>query len=201
VKVVVTVSNFAEVFRALDVSDLIELRLDLFPKFPDERKLIGIKKPVIVTVRREREGGMFKGDEIRRLDAIARYSSYAKYVDLECDVPDEYFELMKCGVIESYHNLKETPCYEFLKDLVESRRGDIFKIATMGRDKTDVLKIVRLLCEYDNLIAFLMGDEFAYTRILSLFLGSPFIYCSLDKSIAPGQLEVNKVRKILGILR
>ncbi len=199
-KIVVSASSFADVVLAKNVADIIELRLDLFSTFPDENKLKGIGKPIIVTIRREEDGGKFKGDEDRRLKTLARYSAYADYVDVENDVPDEYIRMMKCKIIESYHNFKETPSYEYLKDLIEARRGDIFKIATMGRDKSDVLKIVRLLCEYDNLVAFLMGKEFAWTRIMALFLGSPFIYCTVSKSVAPGQLEANKVRKILDML-
>ncbi len=199
-KIVVSASSFADVVAAKSVADVIEFRLDLFSTFPNEEKLRGIGKPIIVTIRRKNDGGMYSGDEERRLRTLARYSVYADYVDLENDVPDEWFEVMRCGVIESYHNFDCTPDYEFLKDLVESRRGDVFKIATMGRDKGDVLKIVRLLCEYDNLVAFLMGERFAWTRIMALFLGSPFIYCTVSKSVAPGQLEAGKVRKLLSLL-
>jgi 3-dehydroquinate dehydratase-1 len=201
VKIVVSASSFADVVTAMSVADIIELRLDLFSTFPDENKLRGIGKPIIVTIRRVQEGGKFSGDEDRRLRTLARYSAYADYVDVENDVADEYLKLMKCKVIESYHNFKETPSYEYLKDLVEARRGDVFKIATMGKDKRDVLTITKLLCEYDNLVAFLMGEKFAYTRIMALFLGSPFIYCTVSKSVAPGQLEANKVRKILDVLK
>lgn len=200
-KIVVSASSFADVVTAMSVADIIELRLDLFSTFPDENKLRGIGKPIIVTIRRVQEGGKFSGDEDRRLRTLARYSAYADYVDVENDVADEYLKLMKCKVIESYHNFKETPSYEYLKDLVEARRGDVFKIATMGKDKRDVLTITKLLCEYDNLVAFLMGEKFAYTRIMALFLGSPFIYCTVSKSVAPGQLEANKVRKILDVLK
>jgi len=200
VKIVVSASSFADVVAAMSVADVIELRLDLFSTFPDENKLKGIGKPIIVTIRRQREGGKYSGDEDRRLKNLVRYSVYADYVDLENDVPDEWFKAMRCKVIESYHNFKETPNYEYLRDLVEGRRGEIFKIATMGKDKRDVLTIVRLLCEYENLVAFLMGEKFAWTRIMALFLGSPFIYCTVSKSVAPGQLEANKVRKILDVL-
>ncbi len=196
-KIVVSASSFADVVAAMSVADIIELRLDLFSTFPDENKLKGIGKPIIVTIRRKREGGKYSGDEDRRLKTLAKYSVYADYVDLENDVPDEWFKVMRCKIIESYHNFKETPSYEYLKDLVEAKRGDIFKIATMGKDKKDILTIVRLLCEYDNLVAFLMGEKFAWTRVMALFLGSPFIYCTVSKSVAPGQLEASKVKKIL----
>jgi len=200
VKIVVSASSFADVVSAMNVADVIELRLDLFSTFPSEEKLKGIGKPTIVTIRRVEEGGRYSGDEERRLRTLARYSKHSDYVDLECDVEDEWFGEMECDVIESYHNFKETPSYEELRDLVEGRRGEIFKIATMGREKKDVLTIFRLLTEYDNLVAFLMGKEFSWTRVMALFMGSPFIYCAVSKSVAPGQLEAGKVRKILASL-
>ena len=199
-KIVVSASSFADVVSAMNVADIVELRLDLFSTFPSEEKLRGIGKPIIVTIRRIGEGGKYSGDEERRLKTLARYSLYANYVDLECDVGDEWFKAMRCDVIESYHNFKETPSYKELRDLVEGRRGDIFKIATMGKDKKDVLTIFKLLSEYDDLIAFLMGKNFSWTRIMALFMGSPFIYCTVSKSVAPGQLEAGKVRKILSLL-
>jgi 3-dehydroquinate dehydratase-1 len=88
--------------------------------FPDENKLRGIGKPIIVTIRRVQEGGKFSGDEDRRLRTLARYSAYADYVDVENDVEDEYLKLMKCKVIESYHNFKETPSYEYLRDFASA---------------------------------------------------------------------------------
>ncbi len=200
-KVVVSATSFADVVSATSVADIIELRLDLFSVFPDERKLLGIEKPTIVTIRRVQEGGMYRGDERRRIEMLSRYSAHANYVDLECDLTDEDFKAMKCKVIESYHNFKETPSYEYLRDLVEGRRGDIFKIATMGRDRDDVLTITRVLCEYEDVVAFLMGENFAWTRIFACFLGSPFIYCSISKAVAPGQLDAKKVRKIFSLLR
>ena len=200
-KVVVSATSFADVLNAMKVADIIELRLDLFSTFPDERKISGIEKPIIVTIRRVEDGGKYDGDERERIDMLLRYSRYASYVDLECDLEDEPFKSIRCSKIESYHNFKETPSYEFLKDLVEGRRGEIFKIATLGRERGDFLKIAKILCEYDDVVAFLMGEDFAWTRILACFLGSPFVYCSIGKSIAPGQLDAFKVRKILGLMR
>ena len=84
-----------------------------------------------------------------------------------------------------------------LVDIVEGKRGDYIKIATMGNSKDDVLKILKLLVEYDGVIAFLLGKNFAYTRILSFVLGSPFMYCTISTPIAPGQYDIYTARKIL----
>ena len=189
--------SFAEASQAVRVADVIEFRLDLFPSFPEYER-IRTEKQSIVTIRLKEDGGRYEGDEEGRLELLRKYSKYADYVDLESRLDDDTFlRFEKVKIIESYHNFTETPSYQELVDLIEGRRGDIIKIATMGGGKEDVLKIVKLLTEYDNVVAFLMGRKYAYTRILAFILGSPFIYCSLTTPVAPGQYDVYTARKIL----
>jgi len=194
---VVSVKSFAEASQAVRVADVIEFRLDLFPSLPEYDR-IRTEKPSIVTIRLKEDGGRYEGEEEERLELLRKYSRYADYVDLETRLDDEVFlKFEKVKIIESYHNFTETPSYEELVDIVEAKRGDVIKIATMGAGKEDVVKIVKLLTEYDDVVAFLMGRKFAYTRILSFILGSPFIYCSLSTPVAPGQYDVYTARKIL----
>ncbi len=197
-KLVATVSNFEEI-KLAEKADVIEIRLDLFVSSQLTSDIYDriTRKEVIITCRRKRDGGMFEGDERDRIRLIKSFK--ADYVDLEYDLPDEFFDF-NCKVIESYHNFRETPDYEFLRNLIENKRGDYFKIATLGRSKKDVEKIVKVLCNYDDVIAFLMGEEFAYTRILSALLGAPFVYCYVGKPKAPGQIELNKAYEILRTL-
>ncbi len=199
-QIVVSVTSLDDAVKAVGVADVIELRLDLFDSLPEPNKIVELQKPKIVTVRRTREGGKYDGSEEERLELIKRYSNFADYVDIENDAGDEFFDV-DCKVIESYHNFRETPSYDELKDMVGAKRGDIFKIATLGRTKSDVLTITRILTEYEDVVAFLMGEHFTFTRVMSVFLGSPFIYCYIGKSVAPGQLEAQKARKIIEILR
>jgi 3-dehydroquinate dehydratase-1 len=42
-----------------------------------------------------------------------------------------------------------------------------------------------------------MGDNGRLSRILCLYLGSPYTYVSLGKPIAPGQFSVDEVKKII----
>jgi len=195
-KVIASVKNFSEVSKVLRVVDGVEFRIDLFRKLP-EPKSVKIEKISIVTIRKPEDGGKFIGREEERVNLLENYSKFCDYVDLEHYLADEVFEKMSCKVIESYHNFNETPDYDFLKGIVENRRGDVVKIATFGRSKKDVEKIVKLLCDYENVVAFLMGEEFSFTRIFSLFLGSPFIYCGVGEGVAPGQYDVFKAVKIL----
>lgn len=189
--------SFAEASQALRVADVVEFRLDLFPSFPDYAR-IKTEKQSIVTIRLKEDGGRYGGNEEERMELLRKYSKYADYVDLESRLDDDVFlKFEKVKIIESYHNFTETPSYRDLVDLVEGRRGDIVKIATMGGGKEDVLKIVRLLTEYEDVVAFLMGRKYAYTRILAFILGSPFIYCSLTTPVAPGQYDVYTAKRIL----
>lgn len=192
---VATVSSQEEISLA-DKADLIELRLDL-GKFENLRS-----GRYIVTLRRKIDGGRYEGSEEERIGElkILAKKAYAEFVDLEQDLEDEIFKLFDCKIIESYHNFKETPRYEALKDLVESKRGDYFKIATMGNSMEDWRKIAKLLLEYENLIAFLMGEEFKFTRLASLLLGSPMAYCYVGSKKAPGQFELGEMIETLKLL-
>ncbi|WP_456328764.1 type I 3-dehydroquinate dehydratase [Archaeoglobus sp.] len=195
-KLVATVSNFEELNLAQD-ADVVELRLDIFD-FRD----VKVDKEKILTCRRISDGGKFEGDDVKRLELIREAFDLLnpEYVDLENDLPDSAFDF-NCKIIESYHNFRETPDYHELKRIVEERRGDIVKIATMGRSKKDVEKIVRILVNYDDVVAFLMGDEFSFTRIFAAYLCSPLVYCYVGRPKAPGQLSLADAREIISMLR
>ncbi len=180
-------------------ADVLEFRLDLFKNLPEKKDIEKIEKPKIITVRKADDGGKFKGNEEERLSIFRKYLNVFDYADIEVYARGEFFDL-PFKIIESYHNFKRTPKFTELRDMVESRRGDIFKIAVMGREKKDVQTIVKILCEYEDVVAFLMGEKYSYTRILAVILGSPFIYCSEGKAVAPGQLSVDNARKIFEIL-
>jgi len=193
--IVATVSSLEEI-KLAEKADLIELRLDLgvFENLREGR--------YIVTFRRRIDGGKYEGGEEERIWKLRSFAEKvsAEFVDLENDLNDEVFKAFNCKVIESYHNFKETPSFDFLKNLVESKRGDYFKIATMGKSNEDWRKIAKLLLEYENLIAFLMGEEFKFTRLASLLLGSPMVYCYVGSKKAPGQFELNEMIRMLEIL-
>ena len=72
------------------------------------------------------------------------------------------------------------------------------KIVTMAKTVNDATRIMSL---YNNtsgikLIAFSMGEEGRFTRILCLRMGSQFTYVSLGTPIAPGQFSLDEIRKM-----
>ncbi|MEG9194057.1 MAG: type I 3-dehydroquinate dehydratase [Candidatus Methanoglobus sp.] len=196
-KLVATVSNSEELVLSKG-ADFIELRLDLgrFDFIP--------KGSYIVTCRRKTDGGLYEGPEEDRINKIKSVGDKvcAEFLDLEFDLKDELFEEFKFNhrIIESYHNFSETPDYKFLKELVENMRGDYFKIATLGKSLEDWRKIAKILLEFENVVAFLMGENFRFTRIASALLGSPLIYCYVGTKKAPGQIELKEAVEILRLL-
>jgi 3-dehydroquinate dehydratase-1 len=46
-----------------------------------------------------------------------------------------------------------------------------------------------------------MGDLGKISRILCLYLGSPYTYVSLGKAVAPGQFSIDEVKKIINLKR
>lgn len=199
-QIVVSATSLRDIEVSRDVADIVELRLDLFNSLPSVSEVQRIEKPRIVTIRRKEENGAFEGDEEQRLEIFNRFCDVAHYVDVEYNSDERFFNLPG-KIIESYHNFVETPSYEFLKSLVESKRGDLFKIACLGKDKQDVLNVFNILTNYDNVVAFLMGENFAFTRITAAFMGSPFIYCHSGNAVAKGQIEARQAYEAIKILR
>ncbi len=200
-KIVASVGSESEAVRAssLKCVDVIELRLDLFNPLPPLEFIEELGKERILTVRKLPDGGKFMGSEEERHRIYERYVDACQYIDVETGSDDSFFEL-PATIIESYHNFKETPPYHYLTDLIESSRGDIFKIAVTGKGKEDFVTITRILSEYDGVVAFLMGEDFSYTRIVAAMMGAPFIYCHTGSSVAPGQIHAEVADKIFRLL-
>lgn len=185
--------------------DIAELRVDCLD--PDERFLIrrfpemaGI--PVILTIRRNIEGGFFVGGEGSRIALLAQGLAYAvadtrrnfAYVDLEEDlnVPslEEAARAFGTRVIRSWHNMKGVD--ENLTDKLQNLRrvGDeIVKVAVTPRSLDDVVRVYQAAKATAgmNKILLCMGEYGLNTRILAEHLGSMLSYSSSSgESDLPG---------------
>jgi 3-dehydroquinate dehydratase/shikimate dehydrogenase len=190
--------------------DIAELRVDCLD--PDERFLIrrfpeqaGL--PVILTVRREMDGGNYAEGEASRIRLLAQGLAFADvdrrknfaYVDLEEDleVPslEEAARTFGTRIIRSFHNFKgvDEDIPEKLRKL--RRVGDeIAKIAVMARGSADALALVRAAKadRKQGKILLCMGRYGVFTRVLAGRLGSEISYTSAGEPGiplgAPGQL-------------
>ena len=198
---------------ALEKSDYAEIRLDFIKKEDIPKTLEIIKKDIkrlVCTLRPKNEGGKFYGGEKERaaiLKLIAEYNPL--FLDVEFNTLEKnkelakYLKSTKTNLLVSWHQFKKTPSFSELKTQMKKMRkfSNTVKIVTTAKSVDDATRILQLYRKKGktNLIAFAMADAGRISRILCLYLGSPYTYVSLGKPIAPGQFSVDEVKKILDL--
>jgi 3-dehydroquinate dehydratase/shikimate dehydrogenase len=209
-----------DIKEAVQMADIIEIRLDYISR-PDLGRLLGQRpKPVIATCRPTREGGRFDDTEELRIGLLETAAELgAEFIDIEHDSIQRLQKRGKAKVIISYHNFKETPTG--LKEIytrLSKSQADIVKLVTTANDITDNLKIFQLLEEvgarvrlrrmplHKNgkpLIAFCMGELGQISRILAPKYGSYLTFGSLagGKESAPGQMAAREMLEVYHINR
>ena len=196
-------------------ADLAELRVDCLD--PNERLLIrrfpelaGL--PVILTIRRDIDGGRFTGGEGSRVNLLARGLAYADadrrrnfaFVDIEEDlnVPslEEAARTFGTRIIRSYHNIHGVDENLGAKIRDMARTGDeLAKVAVTVNSSADLLRLLRAGREYaQEKILIGMGHYGVCSRILAERFGSYLSYASaLSEPDAPpaaaGQLDVREL--------
>ena len=189
-------------FLAEQGAQLVELRLDYIQSAVNLSRLIPERPcPVVVTCRRERDGGKWARSEDQR-QLLLRQAIVAgiEYVDLEEDIASQIRRHGKTKRIISYHDFNETP--EDLAGLharLAALDADVVKIATKVNHPHDNLRLLRL-CRDSKVptVAIGMGEIGTPSRVLAKRFGAPFTYAALDagKVLAPGQLSFQQMKEI-----
>ncbi len=211
-------------------ADLAEIRVDLFqPQRQNKKTIMGVFSeiyfqrnygakisPIIATVRRKKEGGRFKKKEERRLIVfmnIISYLSPGDFVDIELKaspkVRDAVIEEAKkqgLKVIVSYHNLKKTPPYKELENIIEREieiGADVAKVAVQANDTQNVFTLQKLLDNHKDkkVIILPMGEKWKSFRLLVPFLNKNYInYGIISGASAQGQPTVKELRDALDLV-
>ena len=129
---------------------LVEWRLDHVQETLNLPALLAARPgPVIVTVRRPEDGGLWRGEEEQRR-ALLRQAVAAgvEYVDLEPDAADAIPRSGATQRIVSRHDFQGTPAdlYSLYEELA-SHDADIVKLATLA---TCISRRRRLRCPTSN---------------------------------------------------
>ncbi len=198
--------------KALKKSDYVELRFDFLKpeKVPEALELVkkDLKRSVC-TLRPKSEGGKFSGTEKERiaiLKLIAEYNPFLLDVEFNSLKKNKslvkYLKKTKTPVLVSWHDFKKTPSVSSLNKMLNqmAKFSKNIKIVTNAKVAEDPAHVLSLYARVStiNLIAFAMGELGRISRILCLYLGSPFTYVSLGKAIAPGQFSLTEVKSIVG---
>jgi 3-dehydroquinate dehydratase/shikimate dehydrogenase len=204
-------------------TDIAELRVDCLD--PDEclhirrfPELAGL--PVILTIRRDIDGGYFTGGEGTRVKLMANGLAYASadsrhnfaYVDIEDDfeIPslEEAARTFGTRIIRSYHNLNGVGDISAKMKSMRRAGDEIVKVACSVKTTRDVLQMFRAskatsesqtLAGQDKIVI-CMGHYGLYSRILAEKFGSFLTYSSAlaENKIpgAPGQMDVHALAEL-----
>ena len=206
IAVSLAVSRPARLGRDLETAarwaDLVELRLDLMPWLDLRTALRGLPLPAIVTVRAQREGGAFRGDEEQRLDLLREAMDLgAAAVDIEHDALDRIPPKPPCLRIGSFHDFEAMPA-----DLEDQARAiqragvEVVKAVGTARTAAGALAPLRYLRRTSTpSIAIAMGAAGVASRVLALREPSCWLtYAALTSShaVAPGQIAVDELHRV-----
>jgi len=198
---------------ALKKSDYVEVRFDFLKseQIPEAIKIIKKDlKQIVCTLRPKTEGGKFTGNEKERIAILKLIAEYNPFLlDVEFNTLKrnaslvKYLKSTKTNLLVSWHDFKKTPNSTVLKKKMKqmSKFSSNVKIVCTAKSTDDSNRMLELYSKKGkyNLISFAMGDLGRISRILCLYLGSPYTYVSLGKAIAPGQFSVDEVKKITNL--
>lgn len=198
---------------ALKKSDYVEVRFDFLNIEQIPETLESIKKDlrkIVCTLRPKTEGGKFPGNEKERVSILKLIAEYNPFLlDVEFNTLKrnaslrKYLKSTKTKLLVSWHDFKKTPSSSELKKKMNqmSKFSSNVKIVSTAKSVNDSNRMLELYSKKgkNNLISFAMGDLGRISRILCLYLGSPYTYVSLGKPVAPGQFSVDEVKKITNL--
>lgn len=211
--------------ESLDI-DLIEVRIDYFNELLNQHKLIelfntiasmNLKHGLILTYRSVNEGGNGKlsNDEYIHLYEVALTSGAFDIYDVELSSgTNTIVNLTNLihqhdkKIIMSNHDFARTPSMDTMLGRIkqmDSLEADILKLAVMPEDYKDVLILLETTLKanelYDKpIVTMAMSNKGIATRLLGEQFGSAITFGKDSNGSAPGQIEVNDLKKVLEII-
>lgn len=192
-------------------ADFVEIRFD-YEIYKDIDQALDItskiKNTAIFTLRSKDEGGFYDGSNRERILLLKKMAmTRPMLLDIEIStlkkdkVIGQFLSENKVPILVSSHDFRKTSSLSTLvKKFQDMRRySNYVKMVTTARSFEDNFKLLSLYDKNDNtkLIAFAMGEYGILSRVLcNLYGGSPFTYASLEKPLAPGQLDIVLMKKI-----
>ena len=181
--------------------DLVELRIDCLRRDPDLKRILKDRPtPMVFTIRRGVDGGLWRGNEEKRQQLLREAIALGvDYVDLEQDIADKIRRFGKTKRIISYHNLKTTPVdVADVAEKCEELDPDIVKVATTASTLAEASRVLHLgVTGKFPTVPIAMGEIGIFTRILGAKFGAPFTYAGFnpERVFAPGMQPFAVLKK------
>ena len=216
----------AKTFDSIPV-DVVEWRVDWFENVFEFDKVEEVLKelrdalgniPILMTFRTSKEGGekAIEPEAYAELNIKAAQTGYVDFVDVEIFTGDEIVKKIIDGVhaegvkvVASNHDFFKTPAksdiiYRLRK--MQDMGADIPKIAVMPQNKRDVLTLLsateEMVTDYADrpIITMSMAGTGVISRLCGEVFGSSMTFGAAKKASAPGQMGVEDLSTVLGLL-
>jgi 3-dehydroquinate dehydratase/shikimate dehydrogenase len=192
----------ADMLNAAPQCDLLEVRLDRFAKAPDIGVLLTHKpKPIILSCRRQQDGGDWHGSEEERLALLRQcIASKGDYVEIELDVADQIRPFPPAKRVISYTNFGETPTD--IADIyaqAQTKHPDVIKLVTLARTPEQAWPLLQILAKPAlPTVVVGVGKPGVMLSVLGKKIGSPWTYAALEKGMEtyPGQPTVRELNEV-----
>ena len=181
---------------------LVELRLDYINGEVNLKRLIADRPcPVVISCRRQHDGGKFAGSEEQRIMLLrTAIAEGVEYIDLEDDIAGTIPRFGSTKRIISLHDFRKTPDdLEAIHRQLCQLDPDIVKICTMANHPQDNLRMLRLVQQSKvPTVGLCMGDIGIPTRVLAGRFGAPFTFATFhhERALAPGQLSYQQMTEV-----
>jgi 3-dehydroquinate dehydratase/shikimate dehydrogenase len=196
-----TSAVLARMLEASPRADLLEVRADAVA--PGELDLAAViakrPRPLLVTCRPVREGGLWRGTEEARLALLREAAARgAETIDLEWDSTIDDLPA-DTRVLVSRHDfggaLEPEAGLASLRGRARAFAQKLALTVTDARQGLDLLE--RAAREKKPTIAIGMGFPGVATRLLGERAGAPWVYAAAGAAAAPGQLSLDALKKLL----
>jgi 3-dehydroquinate dehydratase I len=194
-------------------ADFVEIRFDyeIYKDIDNALDLASkIKNSAIFTLRSKEEGGFFDGSDRERISLLEKMAmTRPMLLDIEISTLKkdkrigQFISKNRVPILVSSHDFRKTSSISTLVNQFQEMKqySNYIKMVTTARSFEDNFKLLSLYDKNENentkLIAFAMGKHGVLSRVLcNLYGASPFTYASLDKPLAPGQLDIVLMKKI-----
>lgn len=170
------------------------------------------ERPVLWTLRTDREGGLFTGSDAEYAELVGCMASSGLFdaIDIELDREGSAklaarAHAARTCVIMSHHDFQATPEDGVLMDKLgrmHAAGADVLKIAVMPRSPEDVLRLMLVVARARRtfdvpVIAMSMGAAGAVTRVAGSLYGSCATFASIKEASAPGQIQIETLVRYL----
>ncbi|MDD1708099.1 MAG: type I 3-dehydroquinate dehydratase [Methanoregulaceae archaeon] len=188
-------------------ADLVELRLDLFPRNLSPDQTICIRSctlPLIVTVRSRQEGGNFRGAPDDWWALVSPWLSEATYVDVEQDFSMLAPLIMDEGpdIIASFHSGRMLIGGELGAVATRLRAYGMPKLVVRPESPIDVLTLCWFTQRTEKpIITSTIGSRYRYARVMLPLFGSEMAFGYAGEATAEGQFTVREMRQMIDTLK